>query len=154
MKWQELRDKVYYQDGSLRDIYIQDATQNDWKLWIEFVNTHYRVSFLIYEGSISTEIIDFDKVLEFWSGSLDSSISATVYVGDIVVKSYFFSKEEIENDITPKEITSLEDHNSLIDYLKGVSKALNKRVILTPELEPETVLILVEQDNVTLINEK
>jgi hypothetical protein len=154
MEWQELRDKIYFQDGSLRDIYIQGTTQKDWKLWTEFVSAHYKVSFTIYEGDISTETIDFDKVLEFWNGGLDSSIAATVYVGDIIVKSYFFCEEEIENDITPKEVTSLDDHNNLIDYLKGVSKALNKRVIMTPEMEPENILILVEQDDVTLINEQ
>jgi hypothetical protein len=153
MEWQELRNKIYFQDGSLRDIYIQDTTQNDWKLWTEFVNAQYKVSFTIYEGDITTEKIDFDKVLEFWSGSLDSSIAATVFVGDILVKSYFFCEEEIENDITPKEVTSVDDHNRLIDYLKGVSKALNKRVILTPEMEPETILILVEHDDVTMNNE-
>jgi len=115
---------------------------------VEFVNTHYKVAFTIYEGDITTDKIDFSKVLDFWKGSLDSSVSATVYVGDMIVKTYFFSDEEIENHITPKEVNTISDHNNLVEYLKRLSDVLKKKVVLTPENEPETALIVVNEGNV------
>ncbi len=104
MEWPELKEKIYYEDGSFRDIFIPGATADDWKLWADFVNNNYKVSFTIYEGEITTDKVDFEKVLAFWNGSLDSCIDANVFIGDIIVKAYFFSDDEIENDIIPKEI--------------------------------------------------
>ncbi len=48
----------------------------------------------------------------------------------------------------------MEDHTRLIDYLKGVSAALGKKVILTPQNERETVLILIEAEKVTFPENK
>lgn len=151
MNWKELRDKIYYQDGSLRDIYIKKTTQEDWRKWVNYVTANYTVAFTIHEADVTRDKIDFSKVVDFWNGSLNSSISATIHVGGIVVKAYFFSNEEIENDITPKEVNTLNDHKCLVEYLVGLSKALKKNVVLTPENEPETTLISVYEDNVVLL---
>jgi hypothetical protein len=61
------------------------------------------------------------------------------------------TEEEIENDITPKEVNSLDDHNKLLEYMKGLSKVLNKQVILTPENQPNFILISVD-NNIVKIN--
>ncbi|RYE37344.1 MAG: hypothetical protein EOP48_28900 [Sphingobacteriales bacterium] len=151
MNWKELRDKIYYQDGSLRDIYIKDTTQEDWRKWVDYVTANYPVAFTTHDGDVTSDKIDFSKVVDLWNGSLDSSISATIHVGGILVKAYFFSDEEIENDITPKEVNTLDDHNGLVEYLMGLSKALKKNVVLTPENEPETTLISVYEGNVFLL---
>jgi hypothetical protein len=39
----ELRTGVYEIDGTWRDIYVLDTTQDDWRSWMTFVNQHYRV---------------------------------------------------------------------------------------------------------------
>jgi hypothetical protein len=49
MEWKELKEKVYYLDGSLRDIYIHNTTKEDWKIWADFVNEHYRISHHFFE---------------------------------------------------------------------------------------------------------
>ena len=36
--WRELKNKIYYLDGSLRDIYIHGTTRDDWQKWVDFVN--------------------------------------------------------------------------------------------------------------------
>ena len=150
MDWQKLKDNIYYSDGSLRDIYVQNTTKDDWQTWADFVNTNYKTSFHIYETEVKEGTVDLSKVFDYWNGVHDTCPMATVYVGDILVNSYFFGDTEIENDITPKEINSIEDHNKLLEYLIGLSKALNKKVILTPETTPETILISVDKDNVEI----
>ena len=148
MNWKEFRNVIYYQDGSLRDIFIRETSLEDWRKWADYVTANYNVEFTIHEEKFTTNKIDFNIVVDFWNGKLNSPISATIYVGDILIKAYFFVEQEIDNDITPVEVKSLSDHNKLIEYLSGLSKALNKKVVVTPENEPETALILVNEEKV------
>ncbi len=117
MNWQTLKDKIYYLDGSLRDIYILDTTKDDWKNWTDFVNKNYKTSFHIYETETTKDKIDFSIILEYWMGKKDSSAMATVYVDNIVIKAYFFDDQEIENDITPTEFNSIDDHKRLMKFM-------------------------------------
>jgi len=152
MDWQELKDKVYYWDGSWRDIYIHNTTKEDWQLWADFVNTNFKTSFHIYETEVKENKVDLTKICEYWNGVHECCSTATVYVDNIKVNAHFFIKEEIENDITPNEINSIDDHNKLVDYMKSLSKILNKPVFLTPENQADFVLISVDKDEVTIKN--
>jgi hypothetical protein len=58
--------------------------------------------------------------------------------------------QEIENDIDPKEIETVEDHYNLVSYLTNISKLLNKSVILTAENQRDLVYISVDKDNVKI----
>jgi len=152
MTWEILRKKIYYIDGSLRDIYVKDTSMEDWEKWIDLVNTGYKVKF--YNG-LSGEIesqIDKSMVFDYWNGKTDLLSNVTIHLKDILVKCYFFGGDEIENDITPSEINSIEDHNRLVDYLKDVSACLGKEVMLTPEnySECDKKLIIVNENEIKL----
>lgn len=153
MDWEELKDKVYYWDGSWRDIYIHHTTEEDWQLWADFVNKNYKTSFHIYETEANESKVDLNKIFEYWNGVHEYCSTATVYVDNIKVNSHFFTEGEIENDITPAEINSIDDHNKLIGYMKSLSKLLNKPVHLTPENRSEIVLISVDRDEVKINNQ-
>jgi hypothetical protein len=148
LDWKSIKDKVYFLDGSLRDIYVLGTDRNDWSKWVDFVNTNYKISFHNYETEITHDKIDFSVILDFWNGNRDSASMATVFIDKIIIHVFFFDEEEIENDITPTEINSMEDHNKLIKYLVGLSKALNKPVVMTPENERETILIEVDNEKI------
>lgn len=150
MEWQKLKDKIYFEDGSLRDIYVHNVTLHDWKLWIDYVNRKHKTSFHIYDTERVDEKISIDTIAAYFQDNKDFGCEATVYVGSIIIKTYFFIEEEIENDISPKDIQSLEDHYALLDYMQGLSNVLNKKVVLTPENMPEVVLIAVESSNVVI----
>ncbi|RAJ92704.1 hypothetical protein LX87_05035 [Larkinella arboricola] len=151
MDWQQLKENVYYQDGSLRDIYVHHVTRKDWQLWADYVNTHYKTSVLIYETQAKTDTIDIGIAFAYWNRSHDNCSTASVYLDEIQVNIHFFRENEIENDLTPTEVKSVEDHNKVLAYMKEMSNVLNKEVVLTPENEPETVLISVNRDK-TFIN--
>ncbi|SDR86098.1 hypothetical protein SAMN05216490_0079 [Mucilaginibacter mallensis] len=149
MKWQQLRNSIYYLDGTLRDIYVQGTTKDDWLIWADFVNQNYKVSFNPVGTNLVEGKIDVNKAFENCFNSDEGECSiATVFLDDILVQIYFFSADEIENDITPVEINSIEDHNKLVNYMLGVSRALKKKVILTPDSQPENELISVYLDEV------
>jgi hypothetical protein len=150
MDWQKLKEKIYYLDGSFRDIYIHNTTKEDWIIWADFVNENYKTSFHTYGTEVRGNSVDLNKIFEYWKGALDNCSTATVFIHSIQVNAHFFTEKEIENDITPKEFNSIEDHKNLLKYMSEVSKALNKRVELPPENNPEFILISVDSDEVKI----
>ena len=150
MKWQILKEKIYYWDGSWRDIYVHDTTKKDWQIWADFVNKNYRTSFHIYDTEVRTDNVDLTKVFDYWAGLQENCSTATVYLDNIKVNAHFFTDEELENDITPDEINSIEDHNKLVEYMVGLSTALNKNVVLTVENAPDIVLISVNGNKIKI----
>ena len=150
MNWQILKDKIYYWDGSWRDIYVHNTTREDWQIWADFVNKNYKTSFHIYATEVREEKVDLTKIFEYWSGTQENLSTATVYIDNIQVNAHFFTDEEIENDITPAEIKSIDDHNKLMNYMTNISKALNKTVVLTPENQADIVLISVDKDEIKI----
>ena len=136
MIWEKLKKDIYYCDGSLRDIYVLDVTKADWGRWVNYINENYEVKFIYYnnEGKeISNNKIDFQKVNEYWENTLDSTLNAEFLIDKVVFKCYFFDVNEIENDISPKDVNDIEQHNSIVEYMKSVSKLLNKEIFLSPE---------------------
>ena len=131
--WETLKKYVYEVDGSWRDIYVLDATRQDWEKWVDFVNANYRVAFndQIEEHR---DQIDFATVLHLWSSRGEALLlNATFFVAEIDVNCHFFDDAEIENDIDPRKIDSLTAHSQLMDYMARLSQALGKEVVLTGE---------------------
>jgi len=151
MNWQQLRDSIYYLDGSLRDIYVLNTTKDDWIIWADFVNQNYPVKIHNEDNKLIDTKVDLTGVFDCWAVNEHSGLSAIVLVDNVIVQSYFFSDQEIENDISPIEVNSMYDHIKLVDYMIGLSKALNKKVILSPENESETELIKVYNNEVTIL---
>jgi hypothetical protein len=150
MNWTKLRDKIYYLDGSFRDIYILRTNRMDNQVWVNYVNENYRVDW--YNGKTDKEEnkVNFFVIEEFWNGNLDFCSTAKVFIDNIQINNHFFGSDEIENDIDPREFNSIEDHNKLIKYMSDLSSILDKEVILTPENEQETVLMTVWKNKIEI----
>ena len=151
MNWAGLKNKIYYCDGSLRDIYVLETNIDDNKQWAEFVNNIYKINW--FNGLTQTyeRQIDFGVVKGYLNKEHDLCSPATIFVDIIQINNHFFADTKIENDISPTEINSLQDHEKIISYMINISNALNKTIILTPENELETILIKVTNDFVELI---
>lgn len=63
MHWTELKKRVYFEDGSLRDILVLGATVKDWEIWIDLVNEKYQVEFWDAK-TVRSDKIDFAIVKE------------------------------------------------------------------------------------------
>ena len=148
--WQELEENIYFKDGSLRDICVFNTNIEDWQKWANFVNENYNVLFNNYVSPITKKQIDLKEVVSYWVGIQEECLSASVFLDTIEIKTYFFAESFIENDITPMDIRSINDHHCLMLYMKGLSKALNKEVVLTPENTPEIALVRVNDDEIVI----
>ncbi len=152
MDWKLLQNIYYEDNGTWRDIYIHNTTKLDWKKWINLVNENYRLEF--YNGLTGrTEYkIKFKIIHDYWDGKHNTGSSTKIEIGSIDINCHFFTEEEIENDIDPKQVKNIEDHNLLISYLLLIESTLNKKVILTPENAPDFKLIECENGKIKFSN--
>ncbi len=148
MNWTDLKKNIYYLDGSLRDIYVLNTDLQDNEKWCEFVSENYMVQWFNGIKQINETKIDFEVVKGYLDGTHDFCSSVSIYFDKIQINNHFFINNEIENDISPKEIDNIETHEKVIKYLKAISLLLDKPIILTPEDEQETILIRVTKNKV------
>jgi hypothetical protein len=141
MDWNIIKENVYYEDGSLRDIYVLNTSAEDWRKWTQLVNRKYKVSFYNGQTGQTTDKIDFKAVNAFWTGKTDFTNGAVIAIGNFTVNCHFFCADEFENDVCPREIHSPDSHHMLMEYLTDVSCQLGKKVLLTSENSTESVLI-------------
>ena len=135
------KEKIYFEDGSLRDVMANHWSIEEWKEWAKMVNNQYNLGF--YNGQTKTisDNINFQVVERYWDSENDLINTATIYLGQVTIKCYFFNDIEFENDIDPKEFKSVEDHLKFIDYLLDVSNINGKRVTITEENSPDRALL-------------
>ncbi|MCC9073841.1 hypothetical protein LNQ49_19850 [Flavobacterium sp. F-65] len=148
MNWAELKKNIYYVDGSLRDIYIKNTDIVDNEKWCEFVNNNYVINWFNGIREINEDKIDFESVKGYLNNNHNLCSSASVYIEKIRINNHFFIDEEIENDISPNEINTIQDHEKIIKYMTELSILLNKPVILTPEGTEKEILIRVTKNGI------
>lgn len=148
MKWTELKEEIYYWDGSWRDIYILQTNLEDNKRWADYVNNNYRIEWFNGLTQAEENKVDFEVIKEYWNGNHDLCSTAKIFIDKIQINNHFFTDTEIENDIDPREINSIDDHEKVVKYMTDLSKLLNKSVILTPENDQEIVLMKVSKNGI------
>lgn len=148
MNWTEIKKEIYYCDGSLRDIYVLQTSFEENEKWVNLVNELYNVKWFNGLAKTDEQKINFEVVGGYLKGEHDLCSSASVFIDKIQINNHFFLDNEIENDISPKEINTIQDHEKIIKYMTDISILLDKPVILTPENEQKTVLILVTKNKI------
>jgi len=149
-EWNKAKECVYYWDGSWRDIYVLDTTLDHWSKWIDLINEKYSVEFYNGQTQQVEPIIDKRAVFDYLKGESDLLNSATVEIGSVSVKCHFFTETEIENDIDPREVVTIEDHNRLVEYFVDMSKLLNKEVVITAENQRDIICMSVDKEVISL----
>ena len=147
---ENIKESNLFWDGSWRDIYVQNTESEDWEKWINLVNEKYRINWHNGKTNQSEAKIKFDVIKEYWEGNGELCSTANIFLDEIQINAHFFDDTEIENDIDPREFKSMDDHNRLIEYLKSVSMACNKEVIVTLENSPEYVLMKINGNEVQI----
>jgi hypothetical protein len=144
MTWQELRQGVYEVDGSWRDLCVLHASREDWTKWIAYVNQHYPVQWEAedYQDGETLAAIKASYIDQRWDKGAEALTTwGSVFLEQVQLNCHFFQESEIENDIDPSQVKSLEDHDRIMNYAVGVSTILGKEVVLTTESFHEGVYI-------------
>jgi hypothetical protein len=152
MNWTELKEKIYYWDGSWRDIYVLQTSLDDNKKWTDYVNENYHIEWFNGLTQSDEKKVDFEVIKEYWNGNQDLCSTAKIFIAKIQINNHFFVDNEIENDIDPREINSIEDHEIVVKYMTDLSNLLGKPVILTPENDQGKILMEVWENKIKFSN--
>jgi len=137
---------IFEPDGSLRDIYVQDISIDEWHKLIDFLNSNYKLRYGITGDCRDSNQIDKDYIIEYLTdntGELECK-SVTIYIEGVNINCHFFLPDQIEFDIDPKEIKSIDDYKKVEGFMISVSKTLRNQVILTGENEIKLPLIKID----------
>lgn len=123
--WNIIKNKLYFLDGSLRDILIYNMSCEDWEKWINYVNASCCLEFKNHSNNISKSI-DYTFIKNMWDTKNVDIIDfyATINLGGILVNCWFNGMKELEQDIDPKEFITIQHHNKLMNYLKNRFKII------------------------------
>ena len=151
--WEDIK-WIFEVDGSLRDIYVQDVSIEDWEKLIDFLNENYPLKYhpgeenQIENDYIIRKLTDESGEMELKSVSID--------LGEIDANCYFFLSDQIEFDIDPKEIKSINDFEKIERFMKSISKILKNQVTLTGENNIKFPLIKIDvtKDLIKVLTEK
>lgn len=129
--------KAFYVDGSLRDMYILETNEQDWQKLLTFLRTStYSVRFIIAgeQQSIPDRIEDIFSLVHIHGGMLQ------IDTEHLNLHCYFYTYKEIEFDIDPRNMNNELQILRLLDFMRMVSTALSKEIVLTPENMPQRPL--------------
>lgn len=146
--WNEIK-WIFEPDGSLRDIYVQNVSIEDWEKLIDLLNSKYIVRFGVNGEDTNPNQIDKEYVIEYLhdeSGKMESK-SVSIDIDHITMNCHFFMPDQIEFDIDPTEINSIEDFEKIENFMVEVSKLLENQVTLTVENSPKFPLIKIDFNN-------
>lgn len=114
-------------DGSWRDLYITPASLDDWKAIFPLLRVQQDVEFLREACTVSLP------------QSLDASFfndprpTLRLRVGGVLVIFHFFTPDEIECDIDPREVTGQSSLDAVLTFMQQLGDLTRKRAVLTPE---------------------
>ena len=142
-EWKSIKEELYFEDGSLRDIYVFGTNKEDWEKWSSLVNEKFEVEFYNGQTQKLEPRINIETVFNFWKNpeAFKDSNNATIKLGKVIIKCYFFIESEIESDIDPRELREEADHKAIMEYLLAIKETLKKDVVLTPEMTEEIILL-------------
>ena len=134
MKWNEYKSAFTW-DGSWRDLYILNTTLTDWQQLIDFLRaSSYTLRFDHEEDEPLPE-----HIAGLFGGEILHLLS--INLGGPILNCHFFTEEEIEFDLDPREFKSRQEGERLLAFMKGVGDRLGKAIRLTPENTQNIALV-------------
>ncbi|MEY2873851.1 MAG: hypothetical protein RLZZ373_1222 [Pseudomonadota bacterium] len=117
-------------DGSVRDIYILEASEADW-LSLFAVAERYPHSYTF--GGEAGQLPTPGEIFSNRSGSH----LLTIIVGSAAVNCHFFIPTEIELDVDPREVLLPTTHEQILEFLESLARETRKGLTVTAENSPE-----------------
>lgn len=143
--WNDIK-WIFEPNGSLRDLYVQETSIEDWEKIIDLLNEKYQVKYWKSESDEYVFQIDKEYSIAYFldeTGEMEFR-HIKIQLGSVQMNFYFFLVEQIEFDIDPKEINSIDDFEQIENFMIDVSRILGKQITLTEESSPKLPLMKVD----------
>ena len=139
IRWDTCR-REFEPDGALRDIYVRSTTIEHWRTLFVALRASYALEYSV-DGTARPlpAVVD-----EAFTTRDTASPSLHFRVGGIVIACHFFTTDEIEFDISPREVTSQTALDELLGFLRLVGDTLGRAVAMSYESDEQHPFITYE----------
>ena len=131
MDWTSCRE-AFHQDGSLRDIYVWGTGEGDWNLFLSLVQSSGFAFRYTRDGEESGMPSCPADILRDHT----CAHNLTIDVNGVELACRFFTQDEIELDLDPRQVTSQRSLEAVLGFMEDLGSHLSKDVILTEENSP------------------
>ncbi len=133
----ELYKDAFEPDGMLRDIYVFDTDARDWQKVIDDLRANsYPLEFTA--GGEPMPLPDVARIFEL---RRELSCSLSIDRPSMSLMCYFFTTDQIEFDLDPRDFTDEQQIDRLLVWMRSIGELLDKPVVLTPESSPDRPLL-------------
>jgi hypothetical protein len=126
-----------FDDGGLRDIYVFGTTPEDWETAYRFLIARYPHLFRL-DG---VEVVAPPHVHPILGAAHDAAVLLALHVDGLHVNCHFFTADEIELDLDPREVVDDRSFQAVTLLLSGLGRLLDKRAVLTYENSEDAVIL-------------
>lgn len=127
-------EDLWGNDGSLRDVYVQGVTEDDWAGLLALAKEQQHQYF--FAGQ-ERPLPDVQTIFCDRSGAH----LLRIFVDKVAINCHFFVSTEIELDIDPKQVQTPENHLAVLAFLERLSAATMKNLAITAENLPESAYL-------------
>lgn len=144
IEWEKIKEDIYFEDGSLRDIVVDKITKNQWIKLVDIISLNYNIE-VFYNGELISNDLSHTLFQEIFIS--DEYYYANVDVSGINLHLYFF-KDYLEMDILPKEVNTINKHQAIVDFMSIISVNIESSIKMTCENMPEICLMEVSHEKI------
>jgi hypothetical protein len=116
-------------DGSLRDIYVDKTSLDDWRAAVALVRRLDRSAALRRAGVR----VPLDGSVDRIFAEDDRAYLLTFRICGVRLAAHFFVQEQIEFDLSPSDVRSGLQLRALLEFVSDLSNVTGKVCVLTPE---------------------
>ncbi|HEY4383885.1 MAG TPA: hypothetical protein VGN34_05330 [Ktedonobacteraceae bacterium] len=128
--YSRIYEEIFYIDGSLRDIYILGTNEQDWQVLLDFLRLEtYPIEFIVGGEQLPLP----ERIEDIFALTDNYGVNLRIDEAHLALHCHFFTREEIEFDLDPRDFHNEQQVLRLHDFMCKVGRLLNKIVILTPE---------------------
>lgn len=129
IKYAEIIHSMSQEGGGLIEIYVLCTSADDWRRTVEWM----REENLIDSFTYMDEEVPAQVTSDLFEENGDTSFQMAIQIGRQVWTTGFYSSTEIDFQGDPRSIRSVEDLVQIVDFMKGLSQVMSKRVVLVSE---------------------
>jgi hypothetical protein len=136
LAWEAVRTEFAF-DGGWRDVYVFGTDMTAWQQMIDWLRASgYDLSYFRDGQPATLPALATDAFPV--EGECDRLLS--VRFCGVLANCHFFTSEEIEFDIDPREVVGQTELDGLFGFMGCLAEAVGRDVILCPENCPQTVV--------------
>jgi hypothetical protein len=127
-RWRDVRRDWDDEDGTLRDVLIESAGEEDWQRVVVAIRSRGWPSRYM-EDNEDAEMPT--NVRQIWERLAEKGSLWRIEIHDgVFANGYFYSDESMEFDFSTREVTGQEQFDAVCDFVRFVGTAAGKPVVV------------------------